>query len=81
MRTFAAAAVLFAIVLCAQEPVRRHSAKAEAVRKEMGHGEGKLKPGDMAPDFELRRVKLKKSLRLSAFRGKKPVALVFASYT
>jgi len=47
----------------------------------MGHGEGKLKPGDMAPDFELRRVKLKKSLRLSAFRGKKPVALVFASYT
>ncbi len=49
--------------------------------KEMGHGEGKLKPGDFAPDFELRRVRSKKKVRLSAFRGKKPVALIFGSYT
>ena len=76
-----AAVILSAIILCAEEPARPVSAKAKAVMKEMGHGEGKLKPGDMAPDFKLRRVKSKKKLRLSAFRGKKPVALVFGSYT
>ena len=76
-----AAVILSAIILCAEEPARPVSAKAKAVMKEMGHGEGTLKPGDMAPDFKLRRVKSKKKLRLSAFRGKKPVALVFGSYT
>ena len=39
------------------------------------------KPGDLAPDFELRHVDGEKPVRLSDFRGKKPVALVFGSYT
>ena len=80
MRTLFAA-VLSAIVLCAQEPARPRSAKAEAVRKQMGHGEGTLKPGDIAPDFKLRRVRSEKKIKLSAFRGKRPVALGFESYT
>ena len=80
MRT-PAAANLSAIILCAQELARPLSAKAKAVIKEMGHGEGKLKPGDVAPDFKLRRVKSKKKIKLSAFRGKRPVALGFESYT
>ena len=81
MRALAAAVIFAAIVLPAQEPARPLSAKAKAVMKEMGHGEGKLKPGDVAHDFKLRRVKSKKKIKLSAFRGKKPVALGFESYT
>lgn len=81
MRTLAADAIFAAMILPAQEPSRPLPARAEAVRKEMGYGEGKLKPGDTAPDFQLRRVKSKMKIRLSAFRGRKPVALVFGSYT
>ena len=39
------------------------------------------KTGDMAPDFELRDVNGENAVRLSDFRGKKPVALVFGSFT
>lgn len=40
------------------------------------------KAGDPAPDFELPLVaNPKKTLRLSSYRGKKPVALIFGSYT
>jgi len=37
--------------------------------------------GDMAPDFTLYDIGGKNSVTLSSFRGKKPVALVFGSYT
>jgi peroxiredoxin len=37
--------------------------------------------GDMAPDFTLYDIEGKNSVTLSDFRGKKPVALVFGSYT
>ena len=47
----------------------------------MGHGEGKLRPGDSAPDFELRYKKSDQTVRLSSFRGEKPVVLIFGSYT
>ena len=46
-----------------------------------GHGEGKFKKGDMAPDFRLKRLRASDETSLSSFRGKKPVALVFGSYT
>lgn len=39
------------------------------------------KTGDLAPDFELRDVHGVNPLRLSDFRGIKPVALVFGSFT
>ncbi|MBI2861051.1 MAG: hypothetical protein HYX91_06040 [Chloroflexi bacterium] len=39
------------------------------------------KAGDIAPDFELCDVKGQNPIRLSAFQGQKPVALVFGSYT
>lgn len=39
------------------------------------------KMGDIAPDFELRDVDGENSVRLSEFRGRKPVALIFGSYT
>jgi len=39
------------------------------------------KVGDVAPDFELRDVKGENPVRLSDFRGRKPVALIFGSFT
>ena len=39
------------------------------------------KVGDMAPDFELRDPAGQDPVRLSGFRGKAPVALVFGSFT
>jgi peroxiredoxin len=39
------------------------------------------KVGDVAPDFELCDVNGKNSIRLSDFRDRKPVALIFGSYT
>ena len=37
--------------------------------------------GDPAPDFELTRLDGKGTVKLSSFKGKRPVALVFGSYT
>jgi hypothetical protein len=42
---------------------------------------GRLKVGDQAPDFSLERYDKKAQVRLSDFKGKKAVALVFGSYT
>ncbi|MBI3040433.1 MAG: redoxin domain-containing protein [Chloroflexi bacterium] len=39
------------------------------------------KEGDIAPDFELYDVNGENPVRLSDFRGQKPVALIFGSYT
>lgn len=39
------------------------------------------KPGELAPDFELDRADGPGTLRLSSFRGRSPVALVFGSHT
>lgn len=39
------------------------------------------KVGDLAPDFELTDVTGVKTVRLSDFRGKRPVALIFGSFT
>ena len=39
------------------------------------------KVGELAPDFELKDVAGTESVRLSDFRGKRPVALVFGSFT
>jgi peroxiredoxin len=39
------------------------------------------KVGDLAPDFELRDVNGENPVRLSEYRGKKPVAMIFGSFT
>lgn len=39
------------------------------------------KVGDLAPDFTLSDISGTESITLSDFRGKKPVALIFGSYT
>jgi hypothetical protein len=42
---------------------------------------GELKVGDEAPYFSLEQFDNKNTVQLSAFRGEKPVVLVFGSYT
>ena len=37
--------------------------------------------GDVAPDFRLKMLNGRRRVRLSQFRGKKPVVLIFGSYT
>jgi hypothetical protein len=39
------------------------------------------KAGDLAPDFELYDIRNEQLVRLSDFKGEKPVALIFGSYT
>ena len=39
------------------------------------------KVGEMAPDFELKTADGKRSVKLSSFRGKQPVVLIFGSFT
>jgi peroxiredoxin len=39
------------------------------------------KAGDIAPDFELSDVNGENTVRLSDFRGDKPAALIFGSFT
>ena len=43
--------------------------------------ESSLSKGDLAPEFDLKKLHSEERLRLSAFKEKKPVALVFGSYT
>jgi len=52
---------------------------APAAMKEFD--EQKLKVGDTAPDFELKRRDGNGALKLSSFKGEKPVVLVFGSIT
>jgi len=42
---------------------------------------GPPKAGDVAPDFELRYTTGENPVRLTDYRGHKPVALVFESFT
>jgi hypothetical protein len=42
---------------------------------------GDLRVGDVAPDFTLETTDHKSRFQLSSMRGKKPVVLVFGSYT
>jgi hypothetical protein len=43
--------------------------------------EGKLAPGDAAPDFRLPTLDHSTTVQLSSYRGVRPVVLVFGSYT
>lgn len=50
--------------------------EAVVARDEMGP-----QVGEYPPDFSLKRLETDARVRLSSFRGKRPVALVFGSYT
>ncbi len=55
--------------------------KMLAAREKYDPREGRLRTGDLAPDFNLKVQNSDEWVRLSDFRGKKAVALAFGSYT
>jgi hypothetical protein len=57
-------------------PALRMALEAVVARDEMGP-----QVGDYPPDFFLKRLGADERVRLSSFRGRQPVALVFGSYT
>jgi len=57
-------------------PALRTALEAVAARDEMGP-----RVGTYPPDFCLKRLGTEDRARLSSFRGQRPVALVFGSYT
>ena len=81
----------FAKELDAADPLREYRSKFHIPKDETGQEVIYLcgnslgnfpKLGEVAPDFELDLLgKEQKKLRLSAFRGKKPVMLIFGSFT
>ncbi|MCS7168025.1 MAG: hypothetical protein RMI91_12455 [Gemmatales bacterium] len=66
-------------------PAHRYAQhRPEEVNMPPARGERKtdtLKVSDLAPDFTLRNPTGKSSSTRSAFRGNKPVVLIFGSYT
>lgn len=53
--------------------------KEKAWQKKSGASAPRV--GDLAPDFELTDASEQHQVRLSDFRGQKPVALIFGSFT
>ena len=56
--------------------ILRQAMEAVVARDEMGPH-----VGDVPPDFELKRMGSEEKVRLSSFKGQRPVALIFGSYT
>ena len=61
------------------QDLMQYRAKEMAIQK--AHNRLAPKHGDIATDFELYDINGENPVRLSDFRGKKPVALVFGSFT
>ncbi|MCD6425158.1 MAG: redoxin domain-containing protein [Anaerolineales bacterium] len=55
--------------------------RREATTWQHNYDAGAPRIGDSAPDFELRDIQGENPIRLSSFRGHKPVALIFGSFT
>jgi len=67
-------ALAFTLPLLAQPQGREWAQKN-------GRGEGRLQVGAAAPDFTLAKAKSSKTVQLSKLTRKRPVALIFGSYT
>lgn len=61
--------------------LRMTELRRKAVARQKQYDALAPKVGDLAPDFELRDVDGENPVRLSDFRGQKPVALMFGSFT
>jgi hypothetical protein len=88
MRAFKLISLSSSIMILALAPVGLSQGKKDPKTGEIitpaAKGERKntkLKVGDPAPDFTLPLLKAKKDVQLSSFKDKKPVVLIFGSYT
>ena len=88
-RSFAVILVAMIVVLVSSEQVQAQKQQSKkGVKKSSSLSrrfrfKDTLKVGDKAHDFTLKKLnsKKKKTVTLSGFQGKKPVVLVFGSYT
>ena len=55
--------------------------RSEATSWQKKHDDQAPKVGDLAPDFEISDSTGENTVKLSDFRGQKPVALIFGSFT
>ena len=84
-------AILSLLIFASQTAEAQNQGQKKGVKRQRGRqfSKGrrrkrpvdKLKVGDVAPDFTLKTLDGKKTVKLSSFKGKKPVLLVFGSYT
>ena len=64
------------------EALKRHLAGFRAsLAWHREHGQKAPRAGEIAPDFELHDAKGASLISLSQYRGERPVALVFGSFT
>ena len=77
VRVFTTFAILAAL-LCADHALAQQRGRG---RKRGSRTPDKLKEGQAAPDFTLKSPDGKRTFKLSSFKGKKPVVLIFGSYT
>lgn len=62
--------------------VAQEGSSKEQIAQILKEREGKLKVGDLAPNFKLKTLDGKSEVGLaSLLKGKKPIVLVFGSYT
>ena len=64
----------------AQQPASRVP-NSPGEQRPVSERQGKLKPGDVAADFNLNVMHSQRTVQLSSFKNRSPVALVFGSYT
>jgi hypothetical protein len=79
IRAIAALGILFVAARIIADQGRGDEVNAPPARGE--RHQDSLKVGDPAPDFTLPDPQGTRQVTLSTFRGKKPVVLVFGSYT
>ena len=60
---------------------RAQNPKPPVDLSQFGRGEGRFSEGQMAPDFTLKKLHSQSTCTLSSFRGHRPVALIFGSFT
>ncbi len=65
----------------AQQQPRPGAQQKGGQRKGDLRAQSNLRVGDIAPDFKLKTKDGDREVQLASFRGKKPVVLVFGSYT
>ncbi len=81
---FAVAALLFSLTAAALAQPRRGDRQRpneNGRARQAMRAPDQLKVGSPAPDFKLKTADGKREVQLSSFKGKRPVVLVFGSYT
>ncbi len=73
--------IVAALLAAGSMEAQTQAARRAEELKKFGRGEGRLRPGDAAPEFRLKQLHADTEVALAGFHGQKPVALVFGSFT